>query len=140
MKKYMHRNRGIKGFIVLLFCLLCINVATVYASEEKESEKIIITDGEQEYGSIYGSEYSDTDDTKWLTVKLAERGLRIVNAEGQDIVLVDQYGSVYINGQPVNNFEQEDNNTIKNDFSFGFMYFLIVVSLGLNVFVLIKKK
>lgn len=134
-------KKNIKKFFGTIICL-CV-VSLLYAvnvkAEEKETSEVVITDGNQEYGRIYGAPYSDEDDSKWLTVELEGRGLRVVNDEGNDVVLIDKFGYVYINGQPYNPQPQEE-NSINRGFSYGFMYFLIVIALILGIYNLITKK
>jgi hypothetical protein len=51
-----------------------------------------------------------------------------------DVVLLDQYGDVYVNGQlctPDN--ADTDDVTVTGSFSFGFMYFLVIISLIMGV-------
>lgn len=146
------KNRILKMF-TLLFCIIIImNVSNVVmASEEQkrnsetmnmeEIEGLKFSDGERDFGALYGAQYSETDTSEWLTLQLGGRGLRIINNEGNDVVLVDQFGAVYINGQLCSP-NNDDSETKTSSFSFGFMYFLIVISLilGITNIVLLKKK
>lgn len=146
------RNKIIK-MIALTFCMMLITMNSVnvaWASEDSKDKEIELeevegfrfSDGESNYGELYGAQYSDYDTSEWLTLQLGGRGLRIVNDEGNDVVLVDQFGAVYINGQlcaPDN----DDSETVTSSFSFGFMYFLVIISLILgviNINVIRKKK
>lgn len=143
------KSRILKMFI-LLFCIIIImNVSdVVMASEEQkgnseamEIEGLKFSNGESDFGSLYGAQYSDTDTSEWLTLQLGGRGLRIVNNEGNDVVLVDQFGAVYINGQLCSP-NNDDSEKQTSSFSFGFMYFLLIISLALGItnIVLLKKK
>ena len=68
------------------------------------------------------------------------RGLRIINEEGSDIVLIDQFGEVYLNGQRCNPEQEEKETGIRKDFSYGFMYFLVIVSLALGGYNVLTRK
>lgn len=128
----------------LLTCVVCLALllsVTINAKEEntKVSSLTISADG-QEYGELYGASYSETDDSQWLTLKLGGRGMRIVNDNNTDVVLIDQFGAVYINGQLCNTGSKEEQNGVDADFSYGFMYFLVVVALFLGGYNFIRGK
>ncbi len=138
MKKKKYILAGIIGCVM---CCILLQSGNVSAKEEDmEMSSLNITDGEMEYGTLYGAPYSETDDSKWLTLKLGGRGLRIVNEEGIDVVVVDQFGGVYINGQKCNPEQEEEKAGVSSDFSYGFMYFMIVVSLGLGGYNFLTRK
>ena len=131
----MKRKRTYKclgAVFCVLGCLLVLAGKAAAKEEGQETSSVTITDGEMEYGSLYGAPYSGTDDTQWLTLELGGRGLRIINEEGSDIVLIDQFGEVYLNGQRCNPEQEEKETGIRKDFSYGFMYFLVIVSLALG--------
>lgn len=109
-------------------------------AEENEFSSITITDDGQEYGTLFGAPYSEIDDSQWLTLELGGRGLRIVNEEGDDVVLIDQFGAVYIDGQRIHSQQQTNDSEASNTFSYGFMYFLIMIALLLGGYNLIAKR
>ncbi len=139
----MKKNHNI---LIILCCLLLVCVVllpdNVYAQgNDTEISSLTITDGEQDYGILYGAPYSDSDDSKWLTLSLEGRGLRIINKEGNDIVLIDQFGAIYVDGKLCNPGESDAEAKPYAKFSYGFMYFLVVLSLMLSGYnFLIRKK
>lgn len=131
----MKRNIGFIS-VVVLFVLLysfCVWAETINVDE--------VTFGEKEgYGAIYGAEYSSDNTSKWLTIKPGEAGVRIIDKDNNDLFMVDKYGGIYMNGTVFVNGE-ELSSTKNGDFTpqNGFMYLLIVISLGMNVFLLTKR-
>jgi len=110
--------------------------------EMNEMEGVRVTDGQNNYGEIYG----EMDEFGWLMLRLGERGLRIVNEEGNDIILIDKFGGIYMNGKVFINGELCMNN---NDDEFevynrllGFLYFLVIIALifGISNCIVMKKK
>lgn len=96
-----------------------------------------------EYGSIYGAEYDpeNGDTSKWLTIQPNGIGVRIVGDNNQDIFRVDKYGGVYVNGKLyVNNEEYISTHPGMFTPNNGFMYMLVIVSLGLNGYLLLKRR
>lgn len=138
MRKKIYKTVNV--IFCILFCYLCLFNKVTAKEENVEISSISISDGEHEYGSLYGAPYSDSDDSQWLTLKLGERGLRIVNDTNDDIILVDKFGSVYINGQLCKSTSTEVDSEFYNEFSFGFMYFLIIISLLIGGYNLLTKK
>lgn len=137
-------RRRINRLLGIVLCVLCCTIflsGDVVAQEEKVAlSSLTISDEDQEYGMLYGSQYSDTDDSQWLTLKLSGRGLRIINEDNKDLVLVDQFGSVYVNGQLCNPEQGEKNDIVETDFTYGFMYFLVILSLLLGCYNFIARK
>lgn len=93
-----------------------------------------------EYGSVYGSERNPAkgDTSKWLTVQNGETGTRIVSKDGKELVAVDNYGGIYINGDLYLNSKKFDPN--QKYIANGFMYLLIIISLALNVYLVSSHK
>ncbi len=137
-RKKIYKFSGI--IFCLLFCILLQTDDLNAKDKDTEISELVITDGDQDYGTLYGAPYSESDTSKWLTLSLEGRGFRIVNNEGNDIVLIDQFGSVYINGILCNPVQDEDNSIAANRFSYGFIYFLVIVSLALNGYNFINRK
>ncbi len=136
-------KRNCNTFIICCLLLVCIILLSnnVYARENStETSSLTIIDGEQNYGSLYGAPYSDSDDSEWLTLNLKSRGLRIINEDGNDVVLIDKYGAVYINGKLCNPEESDEEAKPYAKFSYGFMYFLVIVSLLLSGYNFLTKK
>lgn len=125
---------------LLLICIVLLPCSVHAQENDTETSSLKITDGEQDYGTLYGAPYSDSDDSEWLTLSLKGRGLRIINETGNDIVLIDQFGSVYIDGKLCNPVEAGAETKPYTKFSYGFMYFLVVVSLLLSGFNFFKMK
>lgn len=114
--------------IIMFFSILCI--FPIYAVERED--EVVFGEGGR-FGSVYGEEYTNEtgEVANWLTLQLGERGIRIVNEENREIVIVDKYGGIYLNGDVYVNgekyipvIEQKGKLNIKN----GFLYFLIVIS------------
>lgn len=112
----------------------------VLAEENIEVPSLTVIGEEKEYGTLYGAPYSETDDSEWLILELGGRGFRIINDEGSDIILIDQFGMVYINGEKCNPAPGNEKTDFNNNFSYGFMYFLIIISLGLCGYNLATRK
>lgn len=126
---------GLAGMLLCMICFAALFSVNVKAKEENaEVSSLTISDGGQAYGELYGAPYSEADDSQWLTLKLGGRGLRIVDDNNADIVLIDKFGSVYIGGELCNPNQTENETGIKTDFSYGFMYFLVVVAVLLSVY------
>lgn len=132
---------GLAGVLFCLICFLLLPPGNVKAREETtEVPSLTISGDGQEYGELYGAPYSKTDDSKWLTLKLGGRGLRIVDDNDADLVLIDQFGSVYIGGKLCNPDQTEENTGVKAEFSYGFMYFLVVAALLLGIYNFFRGK
>lgn len=138
MKK---RMAGLTGVLLCLICFLMLLPESVEAREETmEVPSLTISGDGQMYGELYGAPYSETDDSQWLTLKLGGRGLRIVDDNNTDLVLIDQFGSVYIGGELCNPGQSESQSSVKAEFSYGFMYFLVVTAIILGVYNFVAGK
>lgn len=138
MKEKIHR--AMRVFSCILFCSILLSGRAIAKEEEMEVSSLTISDGEQDYGMLYGAPYSESDDSQWLTLKLEGRGLRVVNETGNDIVLIDRFGAIYINGKLINQDLSATDSSKDNNFSYGFMYFLVIVSLVLGGYNFIARK
>lgn len=138
----MKRRVGrLTGMVVCLISFVVLLSVTVKAAEgNTEISSLVISDDGKVYGTLYGAPYSDTDDSQWLTLKLGGRGLRIVDENNTDVVLIDQFGSVYIGGELCNPVQTEKNTGIKTNFSYGFMYFLVVVAILLSAYNFVTRR
>lgn len=135
------RITGLAGVLLCLICFLILLPESVKAREETtEISSLTISGDGQAYGELYGAPYSETDDSKWLTLKLGGRGLRIVDDNHTDIVLIDQFGAVYIGGELCNPDQSESQGSVKAEFSYGFMYFLVVLAIILGVYNFVAGK
>ena len=104
---------SLAGMLVCLLCFVVLLPENVIAKEEKtEVSSLIISHEGQQYGELYGAPYSKTDDSDWLTLRMGGRGLRIVDDNNTDIVLIDQFGSVYIGGVLCNPGQMEEQENI----------------------------
>lgn len=141
MRKLKKKIGVLTGILTCAVYFAVLLTISVNAKEKNTTvSSLIITDDGQEYGELYGGPYSETDDSQWLTLKLGGRGLRIVNNDNADIVLIDQFGSVYVNGQLCNADSKEEQTGVNTNFSYGFMYFLVVVTLLLGSYNFIRGK
>lgn len=135
------RIAGLAGVLLCLICFLILLPESVKAREETtEVSSLTISGDGQAYGELYGAPYSETDDSKWLTLKLGGRGLRIVDDNHTDLVLIDQFGAVYIGGELCNPGQSGSQGSVKAEFSYGFMYFLVVLAIILGVYNFIAGK
>ena len=117
-------------FVLSIICFTLFFSNVIWA--ETRDNSYTITEDDNYYGTLYGSSYSEEDETKWITLKLGSRGFRLVNQEDQEIVVIDEYGGVYINGESI--------NLTNNRVPYGFLYLLIVISLLLNVVNFFKRR
>lgn len=97
-------------------------------------------------GSI-GEEERDPDagdHSKWLTLRAGDIGVRIVAQDGRELVAVDNYGGVYLNGDVYLNQELLEQTSSPEPAYFnvanGFFYLLLVTSLGMNIYCVAKIK
>lgn len=124
--------------IITLFCLT-IALSTTAFGIDKSNE--ISFGQDNEYGSIYGAEYDpdNGNNSKWLTIQPGENGVRIIDENNHDIVMVDKYGGVYINGTLfVNNQKYVPASPGMFTPGNGFIYLLIVINLCFNIYLLLK--
>ncbi len=126
----MSRKLIVFAAAAVSICMLWFFAGTVQADVKDSS--FTVEDGDSYYGTLYGAPYSENDDSKWLTLKVGGRGLRVVNSADEEILMVDQYGGVYLQGTKAAGASEEH---ISN----GFLYLLIVASLALNVINFVKK-
>lgn len=117
--------------IVLAIMLVLLSVMGTFAVSAAETDygtAGVITESERapEQG----------DHSNWLTIQSKDAGVRVVNNEGRELVAVDNFGGIYLNG------DVYLNSKLLNPDAFqlgnGFLYLLLIVSLGLNIVNLIK--
>lgn len=136
MRKWI--SAGIVAILIAMTMSIC-----VFAADQTDSKDGLISFGnDEEYGTIYGAEYDPAagNNSKWMTVKLGENGLRIINNENNEIIMVDKYGGVYVKGTFYLNGEKVNIDNKKTKFDSGFLYFLIVINLGISGYLLLKSK
>lgn len=126
----------------LIFSILVIFtfLIPINAFAEEVNEESVIKIGENgEYGQIYGSERNPDqgDNSKWLTIKPGEVGIRIVGEDNKEIVNIDKYGGIYLNGDVYMQNKKIDPSASNK--ANGFMYLLIICSLLCNLYLLISK-
>lgn len=121
-------------FFIML--IVCFSYSIAALSIEKENE-VNVGDA---YGTIYGTERNpqEGDTSKWLTIQNGDSGVRIVSKDGKEIVAVDNYGGIYLNGDVFMNGQKVDPKASYK--ANGFMYLLIIISLILNGYLIIKKR
>lgn len=138
MKYHMVKVR----FLVVVCIVVFLSPFIISASAQEQNNDLVFGKS-GEYGTIYGAEYdSENGNTsKWLTIKPGDNGVRIIGENNQDVLMVDKHGGVYINGTLYINGQQYI-STPPGMFSpeNGFLYFLIILSLGINVYLLYKTK
>ena len=136
MRKWI--GASIATILIAMVMSIC-----VFAADQTDNKDGLISFGDdEEYGTIYGSEYDPAagNNSKWMTVKLGENGLRIINNENNEILMVDKYGGVYVKGTFYLNGEEVNINDKRIKFDSGFLYFLIVINLGISGYLLLKSK
>lgn len=123
---------------IYLVLLGMISVISVYAND-RENNMVFGESGE--YGAIYGAGYDpeNGNTTKWLTIEPGDNGVRIIGENNEDVLMVDKYGGVYINGTLyVNGQEYAPASPGMFSPNDGFLYFLIITSLGVDLYLLYK--
>ncbi|MCX4321656.1 MAG: hypothetical protein OSJ59_01690 [Lachnospiraceae bacterium] len=68
---------------------------------------------------------------EWEEVLINGRGIKVVNGDGAEIVIIDKYGGIYLNGTIyVNQNEYQNISTIESDtssFNFIVIYIMLIV-------------
>lgn len=126
--------------IVTAVFVLIMYTITVFATEKEDQIKFGETG---KFGSIYGEEYTNEvgETTNWLTVMPGDRGIRVVNSDNQEIVSIDKFGGIYIKGEVFINGEKVGEEKIgKFTPQNGFIYLMVIVSLGLSAYSIKKSK
>lgn len=122
--------KRINCLFIMMIAVLLLTFPVIAAEKENE-----VNVGEA-YGSIYGIERnpSQGDTSKWLTIQNGDSGVRIVTKDGKEIVAVDNYGGIYLNGDLYLNDSKlttQANSPV---------YFIILVCMLINLIVLVKYK
>lgn len=78
------------------------------------------------------------DNSNWLTIQSEEAGTRIVTKDNREVVAVDNYGGIYLNGDVYVKGKMLDTEIFR--IGNGFMYLLLVISISMNVVILVKIK
>ena len=122
--------KRINCLFIMMIAVLLLTFPVIAAEKENE-----VNVGEA-YGSIYGTERnpSQGDTSKWLTIQNGDSGVRIVTKDGKEIVAVDNYGGIYLNGDLYLNDSKlttQANSPV---------YFIILVCMLINLIVLVKYK
>lgn len=118
----------ISCFILIVIGVMGLSTKLIWADTKDDSYTIMKDD--DYYGTLYGSEYSADDASKWVTLKMGGQGFRIVNQEDKEIMIVDKDGNVYINGDKLNQNQRVP---------YGFLYLLVVISLLFNVLNFVRR-
>lgn len=127
---------------VLIGCVLIIGLVSKQVYAEEVNGEIDFGD----YGKISVTERApeQNDTSNWLTVQTGETGVRIISKDNKEIVAVDSYGGIYLNGDVYLTGDLSINGkrvSLPGELSVnGFMYFLIVLSLLCNCYFLMKKR
>lgn len=128
-----------KKFRIIIFAVIMIMLCGIGVSAEETQNTIKIGEN-SEYGEIYGDKRNPEsgDDSKWITVKPGDSGIRIVGENNNEIVAIDKFGGIYLYGDVYKNNKLVDfNSNLKAN---GFMYLLIIISLFGNILTVIKLK
>ena len=114
------------------------NEGAIKLKTEQVGTGIILNDGQS--GEIYGgARWSDVED-EWLTLRAGEGGVRVLsNDNTQELLAIDNYGGIYLNGDVYIRGERLDNQSHSNNRIFygiiGALFFLVIIE-----FVLLKRK
>ena len=127
-----------KKKIAMAFLLATLAATPVYAAEVQDFGTAGNVSVQQQPNDNGGS-----DD--WIVVSPGEsgRGVKIVDENGKDVVSVDRYGGVYVDGKLyVNGKEYKEDGSMKAAFTpiNGFLYAAVLLSLVFSLFALTKKR
>jgi len=137
-------NRIIRGFLcVMLAGLLSKNVFVITACATEQTSygsAGIITEAERNP--------EEGDHSNWLTIQAGDIGVRIVSDDNKELVAVDNYGGIYLNGDVYLNGDHLDEIVSSSEVNVastpnvanGFFYLLLVVSLVCNCYNGIRVK
>lgn len=120
--------------IFVLVAALALGVSPAYAEDSTEYGTA---------GSIGEEERNpDAEDhSNWLTIRAGDYGVRIVTQDGMELIAADNHGGVYLNGDVYLNREllqQEAPEPEYFNIANGFFYLLLVISLGMNIYCVMK--
>ena len=119
--------------IFVLVAALALGVSPAYAEDSTEYGTA---------GSIGEEERNpDAEDhSNWLTIRAGDYGVRIVTQDGMELIAADNHGGVYLNGDVYLNQQQLKQTPEPDYFNIanGFFYLLLVISLGMNLYCVVK--
>ena len=55
-------------------------------------------------------ELDEISDDEWLEIPFGGRGIKVLNEYGTEIVVIDKFGGIYLNGDIYINYEKYKNN------------------------------
>lgn len=123
--------------LLIMLTLSFVGTISVYADNSQQDRTDYGT-----AGSIMGTARNpeEGDTSNWLTLQAGEIGVRVVNREGNELIAVDNFGGIYLNGDVyIKDQKLEDKLTSteaeerrETQIGNGFLYFLLVVSLFMN--------
>ncbi len=127
----MKKIRIVRIAIIWLLVISCITLSWTCAAEETTYGTAgVIMEAPRDPESA--------DNSNWLTIQNGEAGTRIVTNESQEIIAVDNFGGIYLNGDVYLNGKLLDAKMF--NLGNGFMYLLLVISITMNAIVLVKLK
>lgn len=117
-------SKIIRLFIFSLIVLFSVQ-GTVFAEQSVTDTNI--------FHSKRDEQFKDQND--WLTIKSSDGGTRIVSKDGKEIMLIDNFGGIYLNGDLFLN-NQKINDALKSNVSNNVFKtaFIILFSLVLVLF------
>lgn len=82
---------------------------------------------------------------EWTEIPIEGRGIKIVNEYGAEIVVVDKFGGIYLNGDVYFNYEKYENmeakeETDQNSFNLIVVYIMLALLSVLYVVMFCKDK
>lgn len=122
---------------VIMVCIFNINI-NAYSDDNAYSDNVVCQYGTA--GSINGEERNPEQDdhSNWLTIHAGDYGVRIVAQDGRELIAVDNYGGIYLNGDLYLN-----RNLLKPEIfniANGMFYLLLVISIVLNIYCVVKVR
>lgn len=88
---------------------------------------------------------NDNETEEWMEIPITGRGIKIVNSDGAEIVLVDRLGGIYLNGDVYFNYEKYEKyengiseKTHTSNFNFIIVYIMLILLFILHFVMLYK--
>ena len=76
-------------------------------------------------------ELDEISDDEWLEIPFGGRGIKVLNEYGTEIVVIDKFGGIYLNGDIYINYEKYKNNIDDGSDQNGFNFIVVYGMLAL---------
>ena len=140
----MAKKKRIQRLLIgLLLAVSLITIPAIAAEQTVYGNAGMITEAERD---------PETGDlSNWLTIQAGDMGVRIVSEDNQELIAVDNFGGIYLNGDVYVNQKLLDLDTMGTDseqnvevktpnVANGFFYLLLIASLIMNLWHAVKLK